>query len=52
MFEYVLDLISIEGFKEYWDMFDDDQIDANFPRFLSIHLKSCKCYSEEKIYLL
>jgi len=49
---YVTDIISIEGFKEYFDMFDDSQIDANFSRFLSTYLKSCKCSFEDKIYFL
>lgn len=28
--------ICIEGFKEYWDSFDDDQIDDAFSIFLAI----------------
>ena len=43
---YVKNTISIEGFKEYWDNFDDDQIDEALSNFLSIYLKSCKCSSK------
>lgn len=52
MTEYVEELVSVEGFKEYFDMFDDSQIDDNFSKFLSTYLKSCKCSFKDKIYFL
>lgn len=52
MTRYVANLVSIEGFREYWDMFDDDQIDEAFSKFLSIYLYSCKCSSKDKICFL
>jgi hypothetical protein len=38
--ELVEDLVSIEGFKEYFDMFDDDQIEEAFskPMYLNVNL--------------
>ena len=42
------DPISIEGFKEYWDMFADNHIDEEISIFLPFYLKSCKCISEDK----
>jgi len=44
--------VSIEDFKEYWDNFDDDQIDGFFSKFLSIYLNSCKCYYIDKAHFL
>lgn len=44
---YVADPISVEGFKEYWDICDDDQIDKDFSNLLPIYLKSCKCIYED-----
>jgi len=49
---YVEDPVSIDGFKEYWDMFEDYQIDEAFPKFSSTYLKSCKYNPEDKINFL
>ena len=40
MTRYVSNPISIEAFKEYWDNFDDDNIDDTFSRFLPMYLRS------------
>jgi len=52
MIGHVKILVSIEGFKEYWDNFDDDQIDEVFSIFLSIDLNSYKCSSKANIKFL
>ena len=44
--------VSVEGFKEYFDMFDDDQIKEAFSNFLPMYLKSCKCSSKDKVSFL
>ena len=50
--ELVENLVSIEGFKEYFDMFDDDQIEEDFSNFVPMHLKSCKFSSKDKVSFL
>jgi hypothetical protein len=50
--ELVADLVFVEGFKEYFDMFDDDQIEEAFSNFLPMYLKSCKCSSKDKLSFL
>lgn len=49
---YVANPVSIEVFTEYWDNFDDDQIDEAFSKILSIYLNSCKCSSIDKAHFL
>ena len=44
--------VSVEGFKEYFDMFDDDQIKEAFSNFLPMYLNSCKCSSKDKVSFL
>lgn len=48
---YVADPLSIEGFIEYFHMFDDNQIDESFSNFLPIYLHSCKCSKEKSWFL-
>ena len=52
MTRYVADLLSIEGFREYFDMFDDDQVDDAFSNFFPIYLNHYKCSSKHKINFL
>jgi hypothetical protein len=47
--EFVATHVSIQGFKEWNDMYTNDEVDENFSSFLSSYLKSCKCSSEDKI---
>ena len=44
--------ISIQGFKEWNDMYTDEEIDENFSACLSSYLKSCKRSSDDKIQFL
>ena len=48
---YVADPLSIEGFIEYFDMFDDDQVEDAFSNFLPKYLHSCKCFKERRYFL-
>jgi hypothetical protein len=41
--EFVAAPISIQGFREWNDMYTDDEVDEIFSSFLSSYLKSCKC---------
>ena len=50
--ELVANPVSVEGFKEYFDMFDDDQIEEAFSKFLPMYLNSCKCFSKDKVSFL
>jgi hypothetical protein len=48
---YVEYPLSIEGFREYFDMFDDDQVEDAFSNFLPQYLCSCKCFEERNCFL-
>jgi hypothetical protein len=48
---YVADPLFIEGFREYFDMFDDDQVEDDFLNFLPQYLHSCKCFEERHYFL-
>jgi hypothetical protein len=50
--EFVAAPVSIQGFREWNDMYIDDEVDENFSSFLSSYLNSCKCSSEDKIHFL
>jgi hypothetical protein len=50
--EFVATHVSIQGFKEWNDMYTNDEVDENFSSFFSSYLKSCKCSSEDKIWFL
>jgi hypothetical protein len=50
--ELVADHVFVEGFKEYFDMFDDDQIEESFSKKFPMYLKSCRCSYKDKLNLL
>jgi len=47
----VEDPLSIECFREYFDIFDDDQVEYFFSNFLPQYLHSCKCFEERSYFL-
>lgn len=49
---YLADDISIVGFKECWDDYNDDQIDEYLSHLLPIYLRSCKWSSKAKTNFL
>jgi hypothetical protein len=44
--------VYVKGFKEYFDMFDDDQIEEAFSNFVPMYLKSCRCSSKDNLNFL
>ena len=52
MTEFTVAPLSIQGFKEWNEMYTDEEIDENFSACLSSYLKSCQYESEAKIEFL
>lgn len=50
--QFVADLISIQGFKEWNDMYIHDEVGEIISSFLSSYLKSYKCSSKDKVQFL
>ena len=44
--------LSFQDFREWYDMYTDEEIDENFSAYLTSYLKSCQCNSEAKIEFL
>jgi len=50
--KFIVAPLSFQDFREWYDMYTDEEIDENFSAYLTSYLKSCQYESEAKIEFL